>query len=457
MAAVVVLTGLALTLSGLLVYLQTSASLHNRISADLVRVADEITNLATELNPDTGLPFADPRALLRAAMQREVHLPSEGSFAVIEGRVRYVALPTVRFRPEQDQELVDALLLLAAGQQVTFGELTTAANDVRYVVVPVIFAGSGATGALVHVVDMDHERGELRPLWTTYVLVAAGSLLLVALLISLIVGRLLRPIRSMRETVERITETDLSQRVPVDGADDLSALGETVNGMLDRLEGAVTGQRELLDDVGHELRTPLTIVRGHLELMDATDPMDVAASRALVIDELDRMRRLVDDLLTLAKLEQRDFVVPAPTDVARLTDETLAKATGLGTRHWVLDDLADVEANLDAQRVSQAWLQLAANAVRYSADGSRVGMGSAVADGQLRLWVRDEGVGISAADQDRILERAERGRTGTGTGLGLAIVASIAKAHGGRVAVDSAEGVGTRVTIVIPYPGEEHS
>lgn len=424
-SAVVLLTGLALALSGVLVYLQSQASLQSRVSADLARVADEIELLAAELDPATGEPFADPEVLLRAAMEREVHLPSEGSFAVLAGRVRFISQPAVRFRPEKNPELVEAVLPLTTGDVVVFGEAETALGGVRYVVVPVRFPETGATGAMVHVVDMDAERALLRPTFTTYALVAAGSLVLVAMLIALLVGRLLRPIRSMRETVERITETDISQRVPIDGTDDLSALAATVNGMLDRLETAVTGQRELLDDVGHELRTPLTIVRGHLELMDAADPEDVASSRALVID------------------------------VARLTDETLAKATTLGARHWVLEGLADVEASLDAQRVSQAWLQLAANAVRYSAEGSRIGMGSGVDGGDLRLWVCDEGVGIAAEEQGRVLERAERGRSGTGTGLGLAIVSSIAKAHGGRVLVDSAEGVGTRVTIVVPVKEEE--
>ena len=424
-SAVVLLTGLALALSGVLVYLQSQASLQSRVSADLARVADEIELLAAELDPATGEPFADPEVLLRAAMEREVHLPSEGSFAVLAGRVRFISQPAVRFRPEKNPELVEAVLPLTTGDVVVFGEAETALGGVRYVVVPVQFPETGATGAMVHVVDMDAERALLRPTFTTYALVAAGSLVLVAMLIALLVGRLLRPIRSMRETVERITETDISQRVPIDGTDDLSALAATVNGMLDRLETAVTGQRELLDDVGHELRTPLTIVRGHLELMDAADPEDVASSRALVID------------------------------VARLTDETLAKATTLGARHWVLEGLADVEASLDAQRVSQAWLQLAANAVRYSAEGSRIGMGSGVDGGDLRLWVCDEGVGIAAEEQGRVLERAERGRSGTGTGLGLAIVSSIAKAHGGRVLVDSAEGVGTRVTIVVPVKEEE--
>jgi signal transduction histidine kinase len=229
--------------------------------------------------------------------------------------------------------------------------------------------------------------------------------------------------------------------------------------MLDRLESTVRSQRELLDDVGHELRTPLTIVRGHLELLDVADPEDVTNTRLLVLDELERMRRLVDDLLTLAKADHPGFVEPESTDIARLTDETLAKATTLGERHWVLDELADAEVELDPQRIAQAWLQLAANAVQYSEVGTRVGMGSRLVGGELWFWVRDEGVGIPEEEQARILSRTVKGRSGEGTGLGLAIVSSIAKAHRGRVVVESVPGVGSRIAVVIPVTaarGETH-
>ena len=221
--------------------------------------------------------------------------------------------------------------------------------------------------------------------------------------------------------------------------------------MLDRLEASLASQRALLDDVGHELRTPLTVIRGHLELMDAADPADVAGTRALVLDELERMRRLVDDLLTLAKADQPDFVQPRPTDLARLIDETLAKASTLGERHWMLDDLADAEVDIDPQRMAQALLQLAANAVQFSEPGSQVGMGSQLRDGELTLWVRDQGIGIAPQDQERILARKVTGRLG-GTGLGLSIVRSIAEAHGGRLVVESTPGQGSRFSIVIPVP-----
>ncbi len=449
--AVMVLTGLALVLSGVVIYLQGSAGTTSRVEADLARTVDEVALLAAGNDPATGKPFTSAEALLRTALQRTVLPPSEGAFAVVGDRIRWTAQPGVALRPEEDAELVAAVLPLTQLPTVSQGQLTTATGDYRYVVVPVRFPPPGDSGALVRVADMDAERSVLQAVYVTYALVALGSLLLVAMLIWLFVGRLLRPLSWMRETAERITDTDISQRIPVRGHDDLSALATTVNHMLDRLEASLASQRALLDDVGHELRTPLTVIRGHLELMDAADPADVAGTRALVLDELERMRRLVDDLLTLAKADQPDFVQPRPTDLARLIDETLAKASTLGERHWMLDDLADAEVDIDPQRMAQALLQLAANAVQFSEPGSQVGMGSQLRDGELTLWVRDQGIGIAPQDQERILARKVTGRLG-GTGLGLSIVRSIAEAHGGRLVVESTPGQGSRFSIVIPVP-----
>ena len=448
--AVMVLTGLALLLSGIVIYVQGYIGTTNRVTADLARAADEVAVLAGGNDPATGKPFTGAEPLLRVVMQRAVLPPSEGSFAIVGDRIRWTAQAGVELRPEDDPELVAAVLPLANSPQVSQGELVTALRDYRYIVVPVRFAATEDTGALVRVADMAAERTVLQTVYVTYGLVALGSLLLVSMLIWLFVGRLLRPLSWMSQTAERITDTDITQRIPVRGNDDLSALATTVNHMLDRLEGSLAGQRELLDDVGHELRTPLTIVRGHLELLDASDPAEVAATRSLVLDELERMRRMVDDLLTLAKADQPDFVQPRPTDVARLVDETLAKASTLGDRHWLLDELADAAVALDPQRVAQALLQLAANAVQYSAEGSRVAIGSRLKDGELSLWVRDEGVGIAEEDRERILGRKVTGPAGKGTGLGLNIVTSIARAHHGRLDVASVPGVGSRFTLVIP-------
>ena len=222
--------------------------------------------------------------------------------------------------------------------------------------------------------------------------------------------------------------------------------------MLARLETAFATQQRFVNDAGHELRTPITIVRGHLELLD-DDPEDREQTLALVMDELDRMSRIVDDLLTLAKREQPDFLQLAPFEVGALVDDVLAKASALGPRNWQLDSFADETIVADRQRVTQALMQLAQNAVEHTEDGDEIGLGAFVAAGETRLWVRDAGPGIAFDEQKRVFDRFYRAggeRRSDGAGLGLSIVQAIAHAHGGRVELSSVPGTGATFTIVLP-------
>jgi hypothetical protein len=139
----------------------------------------------------------------------------------------------------------------------------------------------------------------------------------------------------------------------VTGADDVTELTMTVNTMLDRLQWAFDTQQQFLDDAGHELRTPLTIVRGHLEVLDVGDPLEVSATRDIVLDELDRMARLVDDLVLLAQARRPDFVRFEPVDLDRLIREALDKAQALADRRWVLDAALPVVVAADAQRLTR--------------------------------------------------------------------------------------------------------
>ena len=211
-------------------------------------------------------------------------------------------------------------------------------------------------------------------------------------------------------------------------------------------------RRELLDDVSHELRTPITVVRGHMELLDPSDRDDVVETRLLVIDEIDRMGTLVGDLLELARAS--DTVTPSSVDVEALTEAVLDKARALGQRRWNLEASAPLTCCLDPVRITQAWLQLAQNAVQYSAAGTDGGIGSASDSQWVRLWVRDKGVGIAPGDIERIRGRFVRGSSGTehvaGSGLGLSIVESIARGHGGHLDIESIPGEGSTFTLVIP-------
>jgi signal transduction histidine kinase len=210
------------------------------------------------------------------------------------------------------------------------------------------------------------------------------------------------------------------------------------------------------NDAAHALRTPLTIVRGHLQLLEA-DPAERAETIRLVMDELTRMGRLIDDLLLLAHAEQPDFLDVARVAVGELTNEICIRAEDLGPRRWRLDDVAVAEIDADRDRLMTAMLNLATNAVDHTEPGSEIGIGSAARDGEAWLWVRDTGCGVTPGDESRIFERFGRGtdagRRSRGVGLGLAVARALVVAHGGRITLDSRAGEGATFTVTVPLSG----
>ncbi|MCT9820536.1 HAMP domain-containing histidine kinase [Microbacterium sp. W1N] len=220
----------------------------------------------------------------------------------------------------------------------------------------------------------------------------------------------------------------------------------------DSAETAFDVQRRLLDDVRHELKTPITIVRGHLEVMDPHDPEDAAAIRDIGLAELDRMTRLIGDIDLLAAVETDKFSF-AEVDLAGLTQRVGELVAVIPGHEWSIEHTADAVVRGDADRLLQAWLQLADNAAKYTPAGSPIQLGSAVHAAGAQLWVRDHGPGIPPAMRHRIFRRFDRGagkRTVGGSGLGLAIVDTIAKAHRGHCAIGDTPGGGATFTIEIP-------
>jgi signal transduction histidine kinase len=456
---VLALAAFGLTLAGSTAYLLLRERADDRIDEYLTRSVQEFRTLAADgVDPRTGKPFATASDLVYIAIQRTVPPATSAVVGLVAGKVRWTQPTSVQLRPEKDPELVSRLELIGIDDHVQISHLTTRLTDYRYVAVPVRVVGDPATAVLVFVQDRSAEHAELTATYRTYAVVSLASLLLIGVVGWVVAGRLLAPLRLLGATARRITDSDLSDRIPTSGHDDLSELTRTVNAMLDRLETAFASQRLLLDDAGHELRTPLTILRGHLELLDPADEADTAATRALALDEVDRMHRLVEALVTLAKADRPDFVQLAPVDVGRLTDDVLDKARTLGQRRWSIDERTEDTVLLDAQRITQALLQLAANAVKFSAEDTTIAFGSAVMDGRVRLWVRDEGQGVSPEDAERIFERFARGQTGRGvegSGLGLPIVTAIAEAHGGTVSLSSRPDRGSVFTLDLPTQTQE--
>lgn len=455
----VFLTVLTLVLAGTAAYLLQRVETYRTMDDSLARTVTEFIQLGEDGNdPETGEPWRTADRLIYVGMQRTLLAENESMVAMREGNVRQTPNAQQPVRLENDPQFLDWVL---AQDPITERRIQTVTTDVstyRAVAVPVQMAEDDSHTLFVLAVDVEAGMTALNRTFLTYAGVGLGAVAITGVVGWLMVGRLLEPIRRLRQTARSITETDISRRIDVHSRDDLGELTVTVNEMLDRLETAVTSQRQLLDDVGHELRTPLTIVRGHLELVDAHDPDDVVATRDLSLDELDRMSRLVEDLVTLAKSAQVDFLAPAATDVDLLTDQVFDKAALLGDRRWRQDGTARAVVPLDAQRITQAWLQLAHNAVKFSEPGSEIAVGSALRGGALRLWVQDSGAGISPEDQEAIFSRFARGTNSSrteGSGLGLTIVNSIAQGHGGWVDVMSSPGHGSTFTIVLPIQSLE--
>ena len=465
----ILLTVLTLSAVGMLLAASTALALQTRAADDrmdsdlLLRLKTFTTLAESGTDPGTGRPFGSARDLVYASMRLTIPGPNEGMVGLIGDKVALTAPSSVALRLEDDPELVAALSGATTAPSASLRTTRTSERTYRYVVVPVhvtppdgVPADSVDTthGALVVAYDRDVERARSTQVFSTLAIMSVVALAAVGAIGWFVAGRLLAPIRRLDETARRISESDLSLRIPVTGADDLARLTATVNAMLDRLQNVFQSQRTLLDDVGHELRTPLTIVRGHLELMDADDPRDVIAARDVALFELARMSRLVDDLMTLARVDRPDFVRPAPTDVGRLTDDLLDTLRPLAERRWVVDARADGVAHLDTQRIAQAVVQLAANAARHSPDGSTIAIGSETdADGTCRIWVRDEGEGIALDEQPRIFDRVYRGSSlddSEGSGIGLSIVSAITTAHGGTVTVRSRPGQGATFTMTFP-------
>ena len=424
---------------------------------------------ATEsrIDPATGQTFTSLEEMISAAISDTLARTNEHFFGYVDGKF-YTQCRCAEASEETDQHNGD---ILAGDQSFTdlVGSVTgpvlgrydqSDLGEVRYLAMPVSLAGDPSKGVIVAVFFADAERADANAAARLMLLAGAATLLVATAAAWLVAGRILRPLHDVAETARSITDSDLSKRIPTRAnGDELDDLAGTINNMLDRVESGVAAQRRFIDDAGHELRTPITIVRGHLEVLDPSDPADIQATLALVDDELERMNRMVSDLLLLARSEQPEFVQPRPVDVGALTRDVFEKVSRLGERDFSLESVAETTAVLDPQRITQALVAITDNACHYTQDGDRIAVGSELEDGWLRFWVTDSGPGVSEEDRTRIFDRFARGSAGghrsDGAGLGLSIVQAIAVAHGGHVELDSTPGHGATFTVVIPARGAQ--
>jgi signal transduction histidine kinase len=418
-----------------------------RVDDALVQEVEEFRRLARDgRDPRTGEPFRNLPAIFNVFLARNVPGEREALFTYVGGEP---------YRQTSDPRLRDlripAIDAVASTRSSRRGEVELEdGRRVRFIAVPVE-GNRGSRGVFAVAIELSGEIEEVNDALRLAAGVSIGVLLLASLLAWVVAGRVLAPLRVLRDTARSIGESDLTRRIPVEGDDELADLARTFNEMLDRLEEAFASQKAFISDAGHELRTPITIIRGHLDVM-GDDPRDRRETLQLVSDELDRMSRLVNDLLLLAKANRPDFLQPETIDLDDLTRELFAKASALASRDWRLAAVGSGRIVADRQRLTQALMNLSQNAVAHTGQGDAVELGSEVRNGAARLWVKDTGPGVPEHEQTRIFERFVRldQSAGEGAGLGLAITRAVAESHGGRVELDSRPGQGARFTVIIP-------
>jgi signal transduction histidine kinase len=248
-------------------------------------------------------------------------------------------------------------------------------------------------------------------------------------------------------------------------------LAEAFDHMLDRLERAFDRQTAFVADASHELRTPLTVVRGQLEVLalaERPEPEEVRRVQKLVGVEIDRMSRLVEDMLLLAQAGEEGFLRPSVIELRPFVRDLVAGLADVAPRHLEIGAIPDALVEGDEDRLAQALRNLLRNAIAHTGEGGHVELGAETNDHRLRFVVDDDGPGIPPDQRVAIFDRFHRldggrSRDAGGAGLGLAIVQAIATAHGGRVWAAAAPAGGARFVLEIPVrqdhqgPGGERS
>lgn len=427
------------------------ARLDDRVDAELTQEVEEFRRLVGGVDPATGDPFgSDVEAIFDTFLDRNVPGKDEVFLAMVDG-VPYARSADPPFPIEELDELVNRWAVASAP---TLSSDATPVGMLRSLAVPVITSDGETRATFVVARFPAGERAQVDEAVRVAAIVGAAAFVVAAVAAWAIAGRVLSPLRQLADATAEIDERDLSRRIDVTGSGELAELGNRFNDMLDRVDTAFATQREFLDDAGHELRTPITVLRGHLELIqpDTTLPGD---TRMLLLDELDRMSRIVDDLVTIAKSERPDFIQPGPVDIADLTLDIADKARALALRDWQVDADAVIVTDIDRQRIVQAWMNLARNAAQHTNTDDTIIIFGRHDDGRLDLGVADTGEGIADHDRNRIFDRFARGTSARrtdadGAGLGLAITNAIAAAHHGELHVEDTPGGGATFTIRIP-------
>jgi heavy metal sensor kinase len=435
------LVAAVLIAAGVFVYVRFEADLLAAVDTGLRSRADAILSSTGE--PDLGSistgPLVEPEDAFAQILSADGEVLESSPGIAPAAVIDRAALPTAARFAETDVRTAE--------------EVTPA----RVLIVPLDDGRILVVGT-----SLDDQHEALGRLAALLLLGGPAALVLVVTVVWLIVGAALRPVETMRAEAAAISASEPGRRLPVaNTGDELARLGDTLNEMLERLEEAIERERRFVDDASHELRTPLANLKAELDLAlrRARRTEELEAALRSASEETDRLVRLAEDLLVLARAKGARLPVRREDlDAGELVRDIVgtfagrASERGVSLEHHVQDGL---RASMDPLRIRQAVGNLVDNALRHTPPSGRVSVDLARLDGDLAITVADTGAGFSPAFVPRAFEPfsrddAARTRIDGGAGLGLAIVRAIAEAHGGSVEVRNGAQGGAEVVLRIP-------
>jgi heavy metal sensor kinase len=339
---------------------------------------------------------------------------------------------------------------------------TASLGSTRYRVLVIAFRKGADLQALVVATSLARAERAIRNLLVALLVAGAVGLVLAAGSGWWLARRALQPVARMTQEASLIgAGASLTKRIQVPKpADELGRLAETLNGMLTRLERAVTQQQRFVADVSHELRTPLTVMRSEIDVSLTSDQLGESARGVLesTREETQRMTGIVENLLTLARIDEEELhLIRRPCDLRELAETTACELGPIAAQRGITIQLTGSTGHVEAdpERLKQVVRNLLDNAIRYSPPGGTVIVEVTNHNGRVELTIRDEGPGIAPDDLEHVFERFYRGDpsrppAGEGSGLGLAICREIAQAHGGAMSATSKIGRGSTFHLTLP-------
>ena len=301
-----------------------------------------------------------------------------------------------------------------------------------------------------------------RRFWVIAGIIAAVSLAILgicALSGVFFIGSILKPVREISGAARKMAMGDFKTRIENDKNDEIAELCESINDMASELQNAEELKNDFISSVSHELRTPLTAIRGWGEtakMSVGTDEELVARGLEVVLSEADRLSGLVEELLDFSRMQNGRLTVNTqPVDVSNLLKSTYDMYTELAARQGIEISYTPPMQNSivmgDPDRLKQVFINVIDNAVKYTEKGGLVLIVQTREEACVQIVIKDTGVGIPAGDVDRVKEKFfKSNKTVRGSGIGLAVADEIIKQHQGLLFIESTEGVGTTVRIVLP-------